>query len=218
MHENNRYYSGKRPPRMKGPLPDFTVCMPVYKEGLESVLQPTIRSLQAAIKTVRCSLFGLALAPMRKLTVSSEQYELQGGSVNILVCDDGMQLLNSSDFATRRAFYEANAIGYVARPGHGKYYHRAGRFKKSSNLNVALELSIRVENLMAERRPARPLDNPWSFEEDQVLYEECLKDALAETKKVFPLEEGQEKPHSVEVWAAGNVRIGELILIIDSDT
>lgn len=54
--------------------------MPVYKEGLESVLQPTINSLQKAIQT----------------------YELQGGSVNILVCDDGMQLLNEEDFATRK--------------------------------------------------------------------------------------------------------------------
>ena len=54
--------------------------MPVYKEGLESVLQPTINSLQTAIQT----------------------YELQGGSVNILVCDDGMQLLNDEDFAVRK--------------------------------------------------------------------------------------------------------------------
>ncbi|GAA6058764.1 hypothetical protein JCM10212_001880 [Sporobolomyces blumeae] len=196
MHENNRYYSGKKPPRMKGPLPDFTILMPVYKEGLEAVLQPTIRSLQQAIKT----------------------YELQGGSVNILVCDDGMQLLNPTDFATRKGFYEANQIGYVARPGHGKYYHRAGRFKKSSNLNVALELSIRIEHMMNERRPTRGPNNPWCFEEDQLLYEECLRDALAATRKEFPLEDGQEKPHVSQVWAAGNVRIGELILIIDSDT
>ncbi|GAA5929369.1 uncharacterized protein JCM15063_004133 [Sporobolomyces koalae] len=196
MHENNRYYSGKRPPRMPGPLPDFTILMPVYKESLELVLTPTLRSLQAAIKT----------------------YELQGGNCNICVCDDGMQLLNKTDYATRKAFYEANAIGYVARPKHGKYYHRAGRFKKSSNLNVALELSIKIEHMMNERRPERAFDNPWTFEEDQALYEECLKEALAETKKEFPLEEGQEKPVSVEVWAAGNIRIGELILIIDSDT
>lgn len=92
--------------------------MPVYKEGLESVLQPTIRSLQEAIKT----------------------YELQGGSVNILVCDDGMQLLNDRDYATRKAFYDANSIGFVARPGHGKHYHRAGRFKKSSNVSRRLAL------------------------------------------------------------------------------
>jgi hypothetical protein len=138
--------------------------------------------------------------------------------VNIVVNDDGLQLLSKADLATRKAFYEANQIAYVGRPAHGPYYHRAGRFKKSSNLNVSLELSIRIEHLMNERRPHRPLDNPWSYEEDQVLYEECLKDALAETKKEFPLEEGQEKPKVVEVWGQGNVRIGELILIIDSDT
>ncbi|GAA5869706.1 hypothetical protein JCM3774_003825 [Rhodotorula dairenensis] len=51
MHQNNRYYSGERPPRMKGPLPAFTILMPVYKEGLDTVLLPTIRSLQDAIKT-----------------------------------------------------------------------------------------------------------------------------------------------------------------------
>ncbi|BGP57371.1 hypothetical protein JCM8202_005788 [Rhodotorula sphaerocarpa] len=196
MHQNNRYYSGARPPRMKGPLPSFTILMPVYKEGLDTVLLPTIRSLQDAIKT----------------------YELQGGTVNILVCDDGMQLLGDKDYQIRKAFYEANAIGYVARPGHGKYYNRAGRFKKSSNLNVALELSIRVEELMKERRPDRPLDNPWSYEEDQELYEKCLQDALEEKKVVFPPEGENEKPKVVGPWASGNVRVGELILIIDSDT
>ncbi|GAA5958739.1 hypothetical protein JCM8115_000340 [Rhodotorula mucilaginosa] len=196
MHQNNRYYSGARPQRMKGPLPSFTILMPVYKEGLDTVLLPTIRSLQDAIKT----------------------YELQGGSVNILVCDDGMQLLGEKDYLIRKAFYEANAIGYVARPGHGKYYQRAGRFKKSSNLNVALELSIRVEEMLKERRPERPADNPWSFEEDQVLYEQCLQDALEEKKRVFPPENDTEKPKIVGPWASGNVRMGELILIIDSDT
>lgn len=146
-----------------------------------------------------------------------------------------MQLLGDKDYQVRKAFYEANAIGYVARPGHGKYYNRAGRFKKSSNLvsmrrrrsngaegsrlilvnrqNVALELSIRVEELMKERRPERPLDNPWSYEEDQELYEKCLQEALEEKKVVFPPEGENEKPKVVGPWASGNVRVGELILM-----
>lgn len=69
MSSCNRYYSGVKPPRMKGPLPDFTILMPVYKEGLESVLMPTIRSLQEAIKTV--SLAELALVALSKLTFSA---------------------------------------------------------------------------------------------------------------------------------------------------
>lgn len=124
-----------------------------------------------------------------------------------------MQLLGEKDYLIRKAFYEANAIGYVARPGHGKYYQRAGRFKKSSNLNVALELSIRIEEMLKERRPERPADNPWTFEEDQVLYEQCLQDALEEKKRVFPPESDSEKPKVVGPWASGNVRMGELILM-----
>jgi cellulose synthase/poly-beta-1,6-N-acetylglucosamine synthase-like glycosyltransferase len=256
MHACNRYYSGQRPPRMKGPLPDFTVLMPVYKEGLESVLQPTIRSLQEAIKTVSlpfslCSMLGDSLIRSSTLSTPSSstqrnhhhhhhrlstlppsyshtliiilavlcsQYELQGGSVNILVCDDGMQLLGAEDYIIRKSFYEANSIGYVARPGHQKGWLRAGRFKKSSNLNSALELSIRIEALMDERRPQRSLDEPWSYEEDQVLYEQCLQDALEETTRIVPPEGDDEKGKTLALWAAGNVRIGELILIIDSDT
>lgn len=210
MHQNNRYYSGERPPRMRGPLPSVTVLMPVYKEGLDTVLLPTIRSLQDAIKTVR-PVFD---SPKEKHADSIlPQYELQGGSVNIMVCDDGMQLLNEKDYLVRKAFYEANAIGYVARPGHGKYYKRAGRFKKSSNLNVALELSIRVEEMLKERRPERSVDNPWTYEEDQVLYEKCLQDALEEKKRVFPAEKDDEKPKIVGPWASGHIRMGELILM-----
>lgn len=126
-----------------------------------------------------------------------------------------MQLLNERDFATRKAFYEANAIAYVARPGHGKHYKRAGRFKKSSNLNVALELSIDVEKRMKARRPSRLPDNPWTHEEEQALYEVCLQEAVAKTQRVIPAETEKEKeaPRTLGVWAAGNIRIGELILM-----
>ncbi|KAL7003933.1 hypothetical protein EMMF5_006526 [Cystobasidiomycetes sp. EMM_F5] len=177
MHENSRYYSGKRPPRMKAPLPPFV-------------------SLQKAIQT----------------------YELQGGSVNILVCDDGMQLLNEEDFATRKAFYDANTIAYVARPKHSKHYQRAGRFKKASNLNIALELTIRVEVLMHELRPRSSSSASWSFGDEEQLYERCLHTALSETVKRSRADENGVQPEEFRVWAAGNIRIGEFILIIDSDT
>lgn len=54
----------------------------------------------------------------------------------------------------------------------------------------------------------RPTDEKsvadWSqYEEDQ-LYETALADALAE--------------HQGQVWAAGNIRIGDYILMIDSDS
>jgi hypothetical protein len=63
---NSRAYSGKAPKRiLNGPFPHITVQMPVYKEGLYTVIKPTIMSVKAAIST----------------------YELQGGTANIFVND-----------------------------------------------------------------------------------------------------------------------------------
>lgn len=75
MQQNSKYFSGKPPKRLHrdtyvSSLPHVTVQMPVYKEGLKGVIEPTIRSVKRAIST----------------------YELQGGTANILVNDDGSKL------------------------------------------------------------------------------------------------------------------------------
>ncbi len=49
--------------------------MPVYLESFKTVLQPTIASLQAAC----------------------EAYAAEGGSANIFISDDGLQLLSATD-------------------------------------------------------------------------------------------------------------------------
>lgn len=77
MKSNSRYYSGKAPRKLNRdtfgkPLPHVTVQMPVYKEGLHTVIEPTVRSLKQAIST----------------------YELQGGSANIFVNDDGSEFMH----------------------------------------------------------------------------------------------------------------------------
>jgi cellulose synthase/poly-beta-1,6-N-acetylglucosamine synthase-like glycosyltransferase len=74
-----------------------------------------------------------------------------------------------------------------------------------SVLASSKELSLRVEDIMQERRPTDEKSvAEWSqYEEDQ-LYDAALADALAE--------------HEGRVWAFGNVRIGDYILMIDSDS
>jgi hypothetical protein len=71
---NSQYYSAKAPKRLHsdthGQLPHVTVQMPVYKEGLHGVIKPTVQSIKQAIST----------------------YELQGGTANIFVNDDGSRL------------------------------------------------------------------------------------------------------------------------------
>lgn len=188
MKQNTKFYSGLRPRRLRrdaGPLPHVTIQMPVYKEGLQAVIEPTIRSLKAAIST----------------------YEMQGGTANIFCNDDGMQLLSEDDARARQDFYDEHNIGWVARPKHNpkpsdgsEVFLRRGKFKKASNMNYAMWISVRVE----EKLEAIHRHEGWTQEDEAQAYREALATIV---------EDDQGR-----TWADGNIRIGDYILIIDSDT
>ncbi|KAI1817383.1 glycosyl transferase family group 2-domain-containing protein [Poronia punctata] len=185
---NSKSYSGVAPKRLDREfhtLPHVTIQMPVYKEGLKAVIVPTVQSLKQCIST----------------------YELQGGSANIFVNDDGMQLISSEEAQARRDFYDENNIGWVSRPKHNpkpengeKPFLRRGKFKKASNMNYAMMVSNRVE----EKLLRTPRSAVWTQQEEEAAYERCLAEVLEE-------DEGR-------TMAEGNIRIGDYILIIDSDT
>ena len=186
MTDNTKFFSGRPPRRIRnGVLPHVTIQAPVYKEGLYTVIEPTIQSLKAAIST----------------------YEMQGGTANIFVNDDGMQLISEEDAQVRRDFYDENNIGWVARPKHNpkpaegeRAFIRAGKFKKASNMNYALAVSSRIEDkLTAVLRSAT-----WTKEDELAAYDRCMQEVIAE-------DEGR-------TWAEGNIRMGDYILLIDSDT
>jgi hypothetical protein len=179
LSKNTKFYSAKAPPRlMTDNLPHVTIQCPVYKEGLQAVIVPTISSIKKAIST----------------------YELQGGSANIIIHDDGLQLLEESARQQRIEFYADHGIGWTARPPNGQNgYTRKGKFKKASNMNYGLALSNRVEEkLQAIERPST-----WTQVDEVEAYETCLSQVL------------DEHP---EAWVEGNIRIGDYILLIDSDT
>ncbi|KAJ7058150.1 glycosyl transferase family group 2-domain-containing protein [Mycena amicta] len=129
FHENSKYYSAIKPRANKSVderLPHITIQMPVYKEGLHTVLAPSIESIKKAMQT----------------------YARQGGTSSIFVNDDGLRLLSGPDRDERLAFYAHHNIGWVARPKHdgsSEGFNRAGRFKKASNMNYGLALSLKME-------------------------------------------------------------------------
>ena len=110
MQFNSKFYSAKCSPRIHGRiLPHVTVQCPVYKEGLASVIAPTVKSIKQAIST----------------------YELQGGSANMFINDDGLQLLDEEERRARIEFYADHSIGWTARPKHNvDGFLRRGKFKK----------------------------------------------------------------------------------------
>lgn len=155
-------------------------------------------------------------------------YELQGGTANIFVNDgmysidapglglttlDGMQLIPEEDAVKRQDFYDEHNIGWVARPRHNPRpkkasadfdestaFERKGKFKKASNMNYAFMVSNRVEDKLANisRHPG------WTKDNENEVYAQCFKEVLEELNG--------------RAWAAGNIRVGDYILIIDSDT
>ncbi|MCJ1336705.1 hypothetical protein MMC09_001983 [Bachmanniomyces sp. S44760] len=179
MQMNSKYYSAKKPARVPNPsLPHVTIQCPVYKEGLQSVIVPTVKSIKEAMST----------------------YELQGGSANMFINDDGLQLLDEEERTARIDFYADNSIGWTARPKHGvDGFLRRGKFKKASNMNYGLMLSCKVEEkLILIDRPS-----DWTQADEAQAYERCLLEAVEENGRV---------------WADGNIRVGDYILLIDSDT
>lgn len=96
---NSKFYSANPPPRLQSAnLPHITIQCPVYKEGLQTVIAPTVKSIKQAIST----------------------YELQGGSANMFINDDGLQLLPEEERRARIDFYADHSIGWVARPRDGE--------------------------------------------------------------------------------------------------
>jgi len=159
--------------------------MPVYREGLQTVIEPTIRSLRSAIST----------------------YEMQGGTANIFVNDDGMQLISDDEARERQDFYDENNIGWVARPKHDpnppegeEAFVRQGKFKKASNMNYAMWVSCRVEDKLAIINRG----SNWGQVDEANAYTDALNEVILEDNG--------------RTWADGNIRFGDYILIIDSDT
>ena len=187
---NSKNFSGQPPRRLarcphQG-LPHVTIQMPVYKEGLGPVIKPTVLSIKAAIST----------------------YEMQGGTANIFVNDDGMQLISSEQARARKEFYDEHNIGWVARPKHDPKpkdaqkapFFRRGRFKKASNMNYGLGVTNRIE----EKLQGTARNDKWNQRQEDAAYRRCLAEVLKE-------DQGR-------TIADGNVRMGDYILIIDSDT
>lgn len=145
---------------------------------------------------------------IQSLEAAISTYERQGGHANIYVNDDGFQAnIGDVEAEMRRDFYEEHNIGWISRPNHeaevpgmDHKFIRRGKFKKASNMNYALMISNQIEDKLQliERH------EKWTQEDENAAYKEAF-DAIMEA-------------HEGRAIGAGNVRIGDYILLIDSDT
>lgn len=81
--------------------------------------------------------------------------------------------MSTKDRNARIAFYANHGIGWVARPQHDDSspdgFKRAGRFKKASNMNYGLALSLKLEKHLALIQERRRSSGPPSQTQSQVL-------------------------------------------------
>lgn len=254
-HQNSKYYSAVKPaanPAVDNNLPHITIQMPVYKESLRETIAPSCESIKKAMQT----------------------YARQGGTSTIMICDDGMQLIDSEQAAERRIYYADHGIGWIARPAHSNAtdgFKRAGRFKKASNMNYALKISLKLEkhlakflgdeNALAHARAASQLSRALRLQQasektsksaspvpdsnrasgaaspnpEMLGWTQAL--AAAQLQEQEEEEDGEEAVEDLALKAAceevytesGNrfrpwacngraLRVGEIVLIVDSDT
>ncbi|KAJ3117283.1 hypothetical protein HDU96_007322 [Phlyctochytrium bullatum] len=136
------------------------------------------------------SLDGVLDPTIQSLQKAIATYESQGGSASIFVNEDGMQVIPEEQAELRRRYYADHNIGWVARPKHNHNgFIRRGRFKKASNMNFCLMISRNLEQLLEA--------------EPELDYDEALERVVEEDGRA---------------WAAGDIQIGDIILIVDSDT
>ena len=149
-----------------------------------------------------------------------QTYARQGGTSSIFVHDDGLQLIAETDREERVRFYADHGIGWVARPKHDDSeggFKRRGRFKKASNMNYGLALSLKMEEIIRrleiERGEKDSLaDSADSDDGREDIEEQALRIAVEDIY--------EESGRRFKPWAhnAKALRVGEVILIVDSDT
>jgi cellulose synthase/poly-beta-1,6-N-acetylglucosamine synthase-like glycosyltransferase len=195
-----------------------------------------------------------------------QTYARQGGTSSIMICDDGMQILDSTLAAERRAYYADHDIGWIARPAHSNEpdgFKRAGRFKKASNMNYALKISLKLEkhlakfqsdeNALSHARVTSQLNRAIKLQEkvqealednrasgsgsaspEMMGWTDALAAAAQEGEGEEDVEESiedlsvkaaceevyKESGNRFRPWASHGraLRVGEIILIVDSDT
>lgn len=188
-----------------------------------------------------------------------QTYARQGGTSTIFINDDGLRVISREERDARIAYYANHGIGWVARPKHDNGadgFYRAGRFKKASNMNYGLALSLKAEKHLAELqaqeklRPSRENSTAahggaggrdegryglqyQDHDGDEQGVVEVEREGEASSDKGAEFEDLEERALMLAIeevyegsgrrwrpWAANGraCRVGEIVLIVDSDT
>ncbi|KIK57287.1 hypothetical protein GYMLUDRAFT_204172 [Collybiopsis luxurians FD-317 M1] len=232
FHTNSKYFSAVKPHpnrAVDSNLPHITIQMPVYKENLESVLTPSIQSIKRAMQTYA------------RQGGSSALFINDDGLRSLPPSERNERI---AYYAEQNIGWVARPVHSDASDG----FKRAGRFKKASNMNYALALSQKLERhllkLMAEQNVESRRESTGNSSLNKNRFSSFGRYGLhyqsfdesggpSEIKELNNVEDLEEKALNLAIeevyeatdrkflpWAANGkaCRIGEIILLVDSDT
>ncbi|ESU14097.1 hypothetical protein FGSG_07786 [Fusarium graminearum PH-1] len=242
--KNSRFHSAIKPNPKRHrdyELPHITIQMPVYKEGLKGVIVPTMISVMAAIEYYEqqggtASVFinddGMQVI-QHDLAEARKAYYRENG-IGYTARLPNCKAPKKGDFLSWFKKLDKNA-GNNAEKDESEMspqelsnkigFLRKGKFKKASNMNYGLSFSNRVEDELVrltqiECQQRQCSEDDLNVDDDNLLYQQALANMLAEDngrtcKSIIDL---GSRTVLTSAGAEGNIRIGELILIIDCDT
>ncbi|CAM9295184.1 unnamed protein product [Phaeothamnion confervicola] len=161
-----------------------------------AVEAPTVPGLQLPAITIQMPVYkedleATILPSLLSLEAAMLHYAKAGGKAGIFINDDGLQVLEGAARSDRlRVYRAARGLAFVARPPSDRR-ERKGMFKKASNMNYCLNVADLVDCLMT--------DHP----------------AVADSAVALAAVRASMDD---EFEGGGDVRIGDIILLVDSDT
>ena len=115
----------------RAPPPTATVYVTVFTESFERVLRPTIEQAARVVRRYNEVCMRAGAAPPGAAPLA-----------NLIILDDGLQLLPARERDARLRYYHSRGVAYVARARSGACgFVREGFFKKAGNLNHAHAVS-----------------------------------------------------------------------------
>ncbi|SPO41429.1 uncharacterized protein PSFLO_06911 [Pseudozyma flocculosa] len=124
------------------------------------------------------------------LRAAVTEYELRGGTASILIAEDGLALVDEEERAHRLNVYRRHDLAWIARPSSCGPSNGRNGTRKAASLNFAMRIGTAYEQGLASD-PNQDADD-------------VLQRVLAQ---VHPEAQGE-----------GNVRLGDLILVVDSNS
>lgn len=234
LHQNSLYFSGKAPERkLAGDLPHITIQMPVYKESLEGVLMPTIESVKKAITTyelqggtagIIVSEDGMLLVDEQEQTIRKEFYERNnvgwvarpGHNKDGYVRKGRFKKASNLNFTCHLSMAIEEMMGkerpttfgelesFRSNPDYLKPTKDAMQdTEKPTDLVQRSGLGQFLKETGQVKSQPLAMDD-WTDADETELYRRCLEASLPRMHRL--------------AQAKGNVRLGQLILLIDSDT